>query len=115
MTKSKSSKKKILRKRKRFPYTKRFQTELQSTVAYGVYDSKEILGAGTSSNEATLKAKLKALYFPTTNSTDERVSHVEKLLERNGKYQHLFEEGEKGKPTINKKLHRLKGKEIYVG
>ena len=84
-------------------------------MAYGAYDSKEILGAGTSSNVPTLVEKLRELYFPPTNQADERVSHVESLLERNGKYLHLFEEGDNGKPTINEKLHRLKGKEIYVG
>ena len=108
-------KKNVKRKRKRYLFTKKFQTELQSMVAYGAYDTKEILGAGTSSNVATLVDKLKALYFPPTNQSDERVSHVEKLLEREGKYKHLFEEGENGKPTINEKLHRLKGKDIYIG
>ena len=112
---SKASKKKKVTKRKKYPFTKKFQTELQSLVAYGVYDSEEILGAGSSSNVSTLVERLRELYFPPNNPADERVSHVENRLERNGKYLHLFEEGDNGKPTINEKLHRSKGKEIYVG
>ena len=110
-----STKRKKAVKRKKYPFTKRFQTELQSLVAYGAYDTKDILGAGTSSNVPTLVEKLRELYFPPSNPADERVSHVENLLERNGKYSHLFEEGDNGNPTINEKLHHLKGKEIYVG
>ena len=110
-----STKRRKAIKRKRYPFTKKFQTELQSLVAYGVYDGKEILGASTSSSVPTLIEKLRKMYFPPTNAADERVSHVENLLERNRKYSHLFEEGDNGKPTINEKLHRLKGKEMYVG
>ena len=92
-------------KRKKFLFTKRFQTELQSLVAYGAYDTEEMSGAGSSSNVLTLIDLMKVLYFPPTNKKDNRVSHVERLLERNGKYSHLFEEGEKGIPTIHEKFH----------
>ena len=102
-------------KRKKFPFTKRFQTKLQSLVAYGAYNTEEMSGAGSSSNVLTLIDLMKVLYFPPTNKKDDRVSHIERLLERNGKYSHLFEEGEKGIPTIHEKFHRLEGKEIYIG
>ena len=102
-------------KRKKFPFTKRFQTKLQSLVAYSAYDTEELSGAGSSLNVMTLIDLMKVLYFPPTNKKDDRVSHVERLLERNGKYKHLFEEGEKGLPTIHEKFHRMEGKEIYIG
>ena len=41
--------------RKKAPgFTKRFLTEIQSTIAYGAYDSKEILGAGASASNKML-------------------------------------------------------------
>ena len=69
-------------KQKKFPFTKRFQTELQ---AYGAYNTEEMSGAGSSSNVLTLIDLMKVLYFRPTNKKDDRVSHVERLLERNGK------------------------------
>ena len=84
-------------------------------MSYGAYDTEELSGAGSSSNVVTLVDLMKVLYFPPTNKKDDRVSHVERLLERNGKYQHLFEEGEKGLPTIHEKFHRMEGKEIFIG
>ena len=41
--------------RKKAPgFTKRFLTEIQSTIAYGAYNSKEILGAGASTSNKML-------------------------------------------------------------
>ena len=81
-------------------YTKRFMTELQSTIAYGAYDTKDILGAGQSSSARMLADKMSEIYFPSTDPDDPRVSHVELFLEREQKYKFLFEETDKGVPTI---------------
>ena len=95
-------------------YTKRVMTELQSTIAYGAYDSKDILGAGESASQRMLADKMTEIYFPSTDADDPRVSHVELFLQREQKYKFLFEETDKGVPTIPETLHRLKGKEITV-
>lgn len=102
------------KKSKPVVYTKRFMTELQSTIAYGAYDSKEILGAGESSSQRMLADKMSEIYFPSTDPDDPRVSHVELFLEREQKYKFLFEETDKGVATIPETLHQLKGKEITV-
>ena len=101
-------------KRKKFPFTKRFQTELQSLVAYGAYNTEELSGAGSSLNVMTLIDLMKVLYFPPTNKKDDRVSHVERLLERNGKYKHLLKEDEKGLLTIHEKFHQMEGKKYIL-
>ena len=95
-------------------YTKRFMTELQCTIAYGVYDSPNISGAGDSVSQAMLKDRLVDTYFPYTKKDDPRLSHVELFLGQEQKYKYLFEEGDGGIPTIPEKLHRLKGREIGI-
>ena len=70
----------MVKKKKRVEYTKRFMTELQSTVAYGTYDSKEILGAGQSSSNAMIADKMSELYFPSSVKNGPWVSHVELFL-----------------------------------
>ena len=89
-------------------------TELQCTIAYGAYDSKDIVGAGQSSTGGMLMDKMAEIYFPSTDKDDPRVSHVELFLGRSQKYKYLFNEGDKGIPTIPENLHRLKGKEISI-
>lgn len=98
------------KKTRRNDYTKRLMTELQSTVAYGVYDSPDICGLGDSVSQAMLRDKLVQAYFPS----DLRLSHVELFLGQEQKYKYLFEEGDSGIPTIPEKLHRLKNREIGI-
>ena len=95
-------------------YTKRFMTEIQSTIAYGAYDSKDILGAGDSFTEKMIADKMTEIYFPSVDVDDPRVSHVEMFLGREQKYKFLFQEGDKGVTTVPETLHRLKGVEITL-
>ena len=62
-----------------------------------------------------LADKMSDIYFPSSSKDDPRVSHVELFLGREQKYKCLFDEGGKGVPTIRESLHRLAGKEIYIG
>ena len=102
------------KKKGKVEYTKRFMTELQCTVAYGAYDSSEILLAGQSASNAMLADKMSEIYFPSANPNDSRVSHVELFIGREQKYKFLFDEEKKGNPTMPEYLHRLKGKEITI-
>ena len=102
------------KKVRRNDYTKRLMTKLQSTVAYGVYDSPDISGLGDSGSQAMLRDKLVDAYFPSSNKDDPRLSHVELFLGQEQKYKYLFEEGYSGIPTIPEKLHRLKNREIGI-
>ena len=95
-------------------YTKRFMTEIQSTIAYGAYDSKDILGAGNSSTEKMIADKMTEIYFPSVDVDNPRVYHVEMFLGREQKYKFHFEEGDKGVATVPETLHRLKGVEITL-
>ena len=95
-------------------YTKRFMTELQSTIAYGVYDSENISSSSDSVSQMMLTEKMVELYFPCNDEFDPRVSHVELFLGQEQKYKFLFEEGDSRKPTIPEKLHRMNGKEISI-
>ena len=62
-------------------YTKQFMTELQSTIAYGVYDSENISGSSDSvSRQMMLTEKMAELYFPCNDEFDPCVSHVELFL-----------------------------------
>ena len=56
--------------KKKVQYTKRFMTELQCTIAYGAYDSKDILGARQSSSAGMLAGKMADLYFLSTQKKD---------------------------------------------
>ena len=49
--------------KKKVQYRKRFMTKLQCTIAYGAYDSKDILGARQSSSARMLAEKMANLYF----------------------------------------------------
>ena len=102
------------KKTRRNDYTKRLMTELQSTVAYGVYDSPDISGLGDSVSQAMLRDKLVEAYFPLSNKDNPLLSHVELFLGQEQKYKYLFEEGDSGIPTIPEKLHRLKNREIGI-
>ena len=68
------------KKKEKVEYTKRFMTELQCTVAYGAYDSKEILSAGESSSNAMIADKMGEIYFSLSDKNDPWVSHVELFL-----------------------------------
>ena len=77
--KSAQSKKTSNRKRtvrKKPPgFTKRFLTEIQSLIAYGAYDSKEILGAGASTSNKML------IHHGLTITIDARlIMHCKSLL-----------------------------------
>ena len=102
------------KKKKGVQYTKRFMTKLQSTIAYGVYDSENISGSGDSVSQMMLTEKMAELYFPCNDEFDPRVLHVELFLGQEQKYKFLFEEGDSGKPTIPEKLHQMNGNEISI-
>ena len=72
--------------------TKRLQTELQSLIAFSCYDSKEILQCGKSAKRSAVVDRLLNMYMPSSNQNDDRMSHVEQLLEGYGKFKHLFVE-----------------------
>ena len=106
------SKKQSPRSPQKVVYTKRFMTELQSTIAYGVYDSKEILYAGQTTSLKKIGDKMQEIYFPSSSKDNQRISHGEMFLGRQQKYKFLFDEQDKGVPVIRESLHRLVGKEI---
>ena len=72
--------------------TKRLQTELQSLLAFSCYDSKMILQCGKSAKKSTVIDRMLGMYMPSSNPNDDRMSHVEQLLEGYGKFKHLFVE-----------------------
>ena len=65
------------KKKKGVQYTKRFMTELQSTIAYGVYDLENISGSSDSVSQMMLTEKMAELYFPCNDKFNPRVLHVE--------------------------------------
>ena len=67
--------------------------ELHATIAFGVYDSDELLKAGKSMNCNDLMDKLQELYLPT-NDVD-KVGHVDLFLKGYGKYKPFFEKDTK--------------------
>ena len=71
--------------------SKRLQTELQSLIAFGCYDSNSVLKCGKSAKKNTLVTKVHQLYIPSNNSDSDHVSQIELFLEGRGKYKHLFE------------------------
>ena len=74
--------------------SKRFQTELQSLVAYACYDSNEVLRRGTSAKREAVINKIASLYFPSNNNGGDRMSYVEMLLEGKGRFKYLFKDRE---------------------
>ena len=112
-------------KKKNPDVTKRLQTELQSLVAYGCYDSNAVLKKGTSAKRIDIIKILLNNYMPHKNS--DHLSQVELLLEGKGKYAHLFHrddrgiDGEKSVSSTNQSIltipeffHCLIGKDIAV-
>ena len=70
---------------------KKLQTELQALIAYGCYDSKQVLKSGNSAKKNDIINNLCNLYMTKLNSSD-HLSQVEAFLEGQGKYSYLFEE-----------------------
>ena len=93
--------------------TKRLQMELQATIAFGAYDSNELLKAGKSMNRKDLMARLQELYLPTDDSN--KVGHVDLFLKGYGKYKSLFEKDVEGKLVLPKFLHCLDSRVLFVG
>ena len=105
---------------RKFPFTKRLQTELQSLVAYGAYDSPDLCGAGTSMTQQKQIDTLQFLYFPSNNENDNRMSHVDLFLKGKNKYKYMFSKFDDTADVddagfISEDLHRMPGKVIYVG
>ena len=71
--------------------SKRLQTELQSLIAFGCYDSNFVLKCGKSAKKNTLVTKIHQLYMPSNNSDSDHVSQIELFLEGRGKYKYFFE------------------------
>ena len=109
--------------------TKKLQTELQSLIAYGCYDSDSVLKSGTSSKKSDLSKKIGQLYRPSSVPNDDFVSYVELFMQGQGKFKYLFDRdypvgdistensGCNNDPqmlTIPAVLHGLKSR-IYVG
>ena len=80
------------RKKRNVLISKRLQTELQSLIAFGCYDSDVVLKCGKSAKKASLVARLHQLYMPSINSDSDHVSQIELFLEGRGKYKHIFVE-----------------------
>ena len=55
--------------------TKKLQTEMQATIAYGCYDSPQVLRSGNSCRKDDLVKKINDLYMPKPND-DDSLSHV---------------------------------------
>ena len=108
--------------------SKRFQTELQSLVAYACYDSNEVLRNGTSAKREAVINKIASLYFPSNNNGGDRMSYVEMLLEGKGRFKYLFKDREVSSRAstdvseecsavdriVPPSLHCIDGKEIKV-
>ena len=99
--------------------TKKLQTELQATIAYGCYDSNQVLRSGKSCRKDDLVTKINQLYMPKTDDED-NLSHVEMFLEGKGKYTYLFDtipcpnnSGEQIK-IIPEVMHSMEGKSITL-
>ena len=73
--------------------TKKLQTELQSLIAYGCYNSKSVLKSGDSAKKSNVMKRINNLYMPKVGNSD-NLSHVESFLEGKGKYKYLFETSE---------------------
>ena len=65
--------------------TKKLQTELQSLIAYGCYDSDSVLKSGTSSKKSDLSKKIGQLHRPSSVPNDGFVSYVELFMQGQGK------------------------------
>ena len=93
--------------------TKKLQTELQSLIAYGCYDSPSVLKAGDSAKKSDVMKKIHDLYMPSMGKGD-HFSHVEMFLEGKGKYKYLFEKSDDDTVIIPEIMHCIKGKTISV-
>ena len=97
--------------------TKKLQTELQSLIAYGCYDSPSVLKAGDSAKKSDIMKKIHDLYMPLMGKGD-HFSQVEMFLEGKGKYKYLFEKSDddtnNSTVIIPEIMHCIKGKTISV-
>ena len=64
-----------MRKTNNLYVTKKLQTELQSLIAYGCYDSPSVLKAGDSAKKSDIMKKIHDLYMPSMGKGD-HFSHV---------------------------------------
>ena len=112
------------------PLTKRLQTELQSLIAYAVYDSKAVLQGGVSGTKSMITNRLYDAYMPSDLVDDDRISGVEMFLQGSNRFKYLFEaledsDNEIGsdpytnrapaKLVIPESMHCITGAEIVVG
>ena len=99
--------------------TKKLQTEMQATIAYGCYDSPQVLRSGNSCRKDDLVKKINDLYMPKPND-DDSLSHVEMFLEGKGKYSYLFdtiarpENSDELIKVIPEVMHCMEGKVITL-
>ena len=99
--------------------TKKLQTELQALIAYGAYDSDQVLRGGDSCCKDDVIKKINNLYMPNIANND-NLSHVEMFLEGKGKYSYFFEtigaadNTEEPMKIIPETMHCMDGKRITL-
>ena len=100
--------------------SKKLQTELQALIAYGCYDSDQVLKAGDSTTKKDIIQQIRDLFMPKIDNEDS-LSHVESFLEGKGKYCHLFDrlnnDGDSSDVvlTIPENMHCMVGKTVTLG
>ena len=100
--------------------SKKLQTKIQALIAYGCYDSNQVLKAGDSMTKKDIIQRIRDLFMPKIDNEDS-LSHVESFLEGKGKYCHLFDrlnnDGDSSDVvlTIPENMHCMVGKTVTLG
>ena len=69
---------------------KKLHTELQSLIAFAIYKSPLILQGGKSSSVPIMKKKMREVYFPTKDNSDDQISFVDMFRKGLGVFEPLF-------------------------
>ena len=105
------------RRKKDDAITKRLQIELQSSLAFSIWDSTGICNAGKSMKKAVMLKTMEKMYFPKLNKKDDRMSAVDLFLAGQGKFKYFFDIDhlvDNDELIVNPLLHRLSST-LFVG